>query len=363
MRIAYLPGVKSWYHNNIFESKNDFDSRKSPFIRLKKKLNEKGIIIETLDNYDVKYDVLIIHRIDVNIGRILNYIKVFPNTKLIYVVTEEASVCPIHSINKLKILNFDAVLTWRSTDDKRFLKYYYPNPKLIFNPKCKFNERQLLCAIVSNKKSFLFNKLSLYGLRNKIITKLIKDERFHLYGPGWDHLQNKNNYFGKVKSKSEKLSLYKYSLVIENSIEEGALTEKIFDSMASGCVPIYYGCPNIQNLIPTNCFINLNINETPKSIINNIECITNEKWEEYRHNIKKFLNSAAYLKFTEYGFTKIISKSIKQVTEIESKQTYFKLLLRSILVLLLKPQHIFTKSGLKMAYEISKSILSSQTKH
>jgi len=363
MRLAYLPGVKSWYHNNIFESKNDFDSRKSPFIRLKRELKKKGILIETLDSYCVKYDILIIHRIDINIGRILNYIRIFPNTKLIYVVTEEESVCPIHSVNTLKILHFDAVLTWRSTKDKSFLKYYYPNPKLNFNSKYKFEERSLLCAIISNKKSLFFNRKSLYGLRNKIITKLLKDERFHLYGPGWNHAQHKKNYFGKVKSKAEKLFFYKYSLVIENSREEGALTEKIFDSMASGCVPIYYGCPNIHNLIPTNCFINLNINESPNSIINNLECITNKKWEEYRLNIENFLCSSSYLKFTEYGFTKIISRSITQVTEKESKQTYLKLLLRSILVLLLKPQHIFTKSGLKMAYEISKSILPSQTKH
>ena len=363
MRIAYLPGVKSWYQNNIFDGENDFDSRKSPFIRLKRELNEKGILIETLDSYGVKYDILIIHRIDVNIGRVLNYIRIFPNTKLIYIVTEETLICPIHSINTLKILKFDAVLTWKSTSDKSFLKYYYPNPKLNFNSNCKFNERDLLCAIMSNKSALFFNQQSLYGYRHKTVTKLIEDERFHLYGPGWSHLQDKKNYFGKVKSKAETLLKYKYSLVVENSIEEGAIMEKIFDSMASGCVPIYYGCPNIHNLIPTNCFINLNINESPKSIINNVECITNEKWEEYRLNIKKFLRSSSYLKFTEYGFTKIISRSITQVTEIESKQTYFKLLLRSILVLLLKPQHIFTKSGLKMAYEISKSILPSQTKH
>lgn len=363
MKIAYLPGVKSWYQNNIFESENDFDSRKSPFIRLKGELNEKGILIETLDSYVVKYDILIIHRIDVNIGRLLKYIRKFPSTKLIYVVTEETLICPIHSINTLKILKFDAVLTWKSTNDKSFFKYYYPNPKLNFKSKFKFNERELLCGIISNKSTPLYQKKTLYNFRHKTVTKLIEDEKFHLFGPGWDHLQDKKNYFGKVKSKAETLMRYKYSLVVENSIEESAVSEKIFDSMASGCVPIYYGCPNIHHLIPTNCFINFNINEPPKIMINNLKCITNEKWEEYIFNIKNFLCSSSYLKFTEYGFTKIISRSITQVTEIESNQSYLKLLLRSILVLLLKPQHIFTKSGLKMAYEVSKSILLPLTKY
>ena len=35
------------------------------------------------------------------------------------------------------------------------------------------------------------------------------------------------------------------------------ITEKVFDSMFSGCIPIYMGCPNIKEEIDPNTFIDL----------------------------------------------------------------------------------------------------------
>jgi tryptophanyl-tRNA synthetase len=37
---------------------------------------------------------------------------------------------------------------------------------------------------------------------------------------------------------------------MENSNEYDYVTEKVYDALAAGCVPIYYGAPNIGNYIP-----------------------------------------------------------------------------------------------------------------
>lgn len=67
------------------------------------------------------------------------------------------------------------------------------------------------------------------------------------------------NYRGVADDKQLTLSKYRYALCFENTYHplwtRGYLTEKILDCMASGTVPVYYGCSNIQDLVPAECFI------------------------------------------------------------------------------------------------------------
>ena len=58
---------------------------------------------------------------------------------------------------------------------------------------------------------------------------------------GW--LDNPLTYLGLSPNKLETLATYKYSLVIENSME--FMTEKLFDSLFAGTFPIYVG-PDIE---------------------------------------------------------------------------------------------------------------------
>lgn len=38
--------------------------------------------------------------------------------------------------------------------------------------------------------------------------------------------------------------------VQENSIATDYVTEKLYDAFVAGCVPVYYGAPNIEDLLP-----------------------------------------------------------------------------------------------------------------
>ncbi len=49
----------------------------------------------------------------------------------------------------------------------------------------------------------------------------------------------------EIEGKEEGLMDYKYSIVVENSIDDFYFTEKILDCFACGTIPIYWGCPNI----------------------------------------------------------------------------------------------------------------------
>ncbi|KAG5548155.1 hypothetical protein RHGRI_013751 [Rhododendron griersonianum] len=58
------------------------------------------------------------------------------------------------------------------------------------------------------------------------------------------------NHDGRV-DKVATLKRYKFSLAFENSNEEDYVTEKFFQSLVAGCVPVVVGAPNILDFAPS----------------------------------------------------------------------------------------------------------------
>ena len=66
----------------------------------------------------------------------------------------------------------------------------------------------------------------------------------------------KNNVGGKVGSKLDFDSQHRFSIACENVSQSGYTTEKIVESFAAGCIPIYWGDPNITEVFNPKAFIN-----------------------------------------------------------------------------------------------------------
>ena len=58
-----------------------------------------------------------------------------------------------------------------------------------------------------------------------------------------------NNNVGVIHNKIEFLSSYKFSIAMENTEEEGYLSQKIIDSFLSGTIPIYLENIWLMNLL------------------------------------------------------------------------------------------------------------------
>ncbi|KAM1457489.1 hypothetical protein ACFX13_035515 [Malus domestica] len=58
------------------------------------------------------------------------------------------------------------------------------------------------------------------------------------------------NRDGKAVDKVETLKRYKFSLAFENSNEEDYVTEKYFQSLVAGSIPVVVGAPNIEEYAP-----------------------------------------------------------------------------------------------------------------
>ncbi|XP_071726190.1 glycoprotein 3-alpha-L-fucosyltransferase A-like [Rutidosis leptorrhynchoides] len=97
-------------------------------------------------------------------------------------------------------------------------------------------EKALAAAFISNCAARNFRLQALEGLENLNI-------KIDSYGGCH---RNRNGNVNKV----EALKRYKFSLAFENSNEEDYVTEKFFQSLVAGTVPVVVGTPNIQDFAP-----------------------------------------------------------------------------------------------------------------
>lgn len=59
------------------------------------------------------------------------------------------------------------------------------------------------------------------------------------------------------QSKLDLIASYKFTLAFENSVARDYVTEKFYDPLIAGSVPVYLGAPNVADFAPADgCFIN-----------------------------------------------------------------------------------------------------------
>jgi hypothetical protein len=84
---------------------------------------------------------------------------------------------------------------------------------------------------------------------------LSKNRELDVYGRFNRAAFSIKKYKGICAFKYQVLREYKYNLIIENSPnEDWWVTEKIFDSLLCGCMPIYHGSRKVFDLLPHDWF-------------------------------------------------------------------------------------------------------------
>jgi len=139
-----------------------------------------------------------------------------------------------------------------------FYKYEYLD---IFTQKFLINPKQnktliVLPSLISEKKYLNY------------LEKLMKHIEFDKYFDNQIQLGKRETY-----------SKYKFVIAFENAIETDYVTEKFYDPLLAGTVPIYLGAPNIEDFAPgDNCFVDVRKFKTAKALANFIKaCYEDEQ--------------------------------------------------------------------------------------
>ena len=202
-----------------------------------------------------------------------------------------------------------------------------------------FSARPHFCTLIaSNRHANCGDNRELYSERVKAIRwfEANAPRDFVLYGNGWKVPQKRfgvigkmryrlakvppflfrrpafPSYDGPVKSKFTALSQARFSICFENARDiRGYLTEKIFDCLFAGCVPIYWGDPEVEKAIPKNCFIDFRQFQSYQALYNYLKNLSAQDYQAYQLAGQQFLVSPQFQVFSSATFAKQIIDSIK----------------------------------------------------
>ena len=252
-----------------------------------------------------------------------------------FLIAFEPSIVCKDNFNPLNASLFNRTFSWSENccggkSKNTIIKLPIPNLKFKELSSSKFLQKKVLVSISSNKGSY--EKGSLCEFKYKAYDNLFKQlgNQFDLYGYMWEQSfiswflkfirGTKSKYFlklppyykGSVKSKNEILSNYKFCLTIENMSDSSFITEKIFNAIYAGCVPIYFGAINVSQDIPPECFINLREFDNWSQLCNFLINFSVDDYEKFLISRDKFLKSNKYKSFTSKSFSRILTSTISK---------------------------------------------------
>lgn len=325
------------------------DSYFQPFIYLREKLRSVGYTLEMSDGHSLQdcawvwffdADSVGIKKGLAQCKRLVNIVTKRPQYRNLYreclaagmdkqmalFLWEPPSASPANWDPELHKL-FPLIFTWHDNyiDGRKFIKIHWPLTRQFPRvPNISFLDKKLLVNISMNK--FSRHPRELYSARRASIRYFEQNqpENFDLYGVGWNRPVNilekilpstcqiYPSYRGTVKNKWDVLPQYRFSLCYENIHDEpGWVTEKIFDCMRAGCVPIYWGAPNIVNYVDAEAFIDRRNFKTNEELESYILGINAQDYQKYQDAIKNYLASERFAKFLPSNYADTIINALK----------------------------------------------------
>jgi hypothetical protein len=216
---------------------------------------------------------------------------------------------------------FDRIFTWHDglVDGKKYFKINFPCV-LERAPAADRSPRDKLCVVIAGNKFVRPHPLELYSRRIEAIRWFEKNrpEDFDLYGVGWDApLTSKTiarallygrpgyvfarrfpSYRGTVPDKLAVLSRYKFSICFENARDiPGYITEKILDCFRAGCVPVYWGAPNVADHVPPRAFVDFRNFKSHEELHRYLKGMPETEYRGYREAIDGFLSGERAQRF------------------------------------------------------------------
>lgn len=285
-KVYIDPSSKAYYEDRLFDYADPVLNREdtlAPFIRLRQSLALQGVELHTADSLMQKEGGL--HECDYySLGMLnnYNYLRARPSVALRAFVVFEPPVVDPRLYQALPELTaaFESVYVHNiegdgyslvGVDQSKLRKLYWPQPygDVILNFWNYQDRQKRIVMINGNHKPASYNG-ELYSKRIEALVALSEFGTVDLYGRGWDRWWSRSSmwlpywrhlrvlmsiYKGPCKSKYKVLSKYDFALCFENMSMKGYVTEKIFDCLYAGTIPLYLGAKDISDLIPEGVYI------------------------------------------------------------------------------------------------------------
>lgn len=321
------PSSTAYYEDRLFDHANTVlnrDDTLAPFIRLRIALEQQGIEVHTADhlpqaNPNQRSDYY-------SLGVLDNYkqLSIHANTRLrAFVIFEPPVVDPrlYRALPELTAI-FDSVYVHNTEGDgyslkgvnqSRLRKLFYPqpHPDVLTHFWCRADRKKRIVMINGNHKPASYNG-ELYSKRIEALVALAPLGKIDLYGRGWERWWSRNALWlpywrnrrtlmsifqGACGSKFEVMSHYTFALCFENMVMQGYVTEKIFDCLYAGTIPLYLGAKDITDLIPVEAYIDCRKFSSWEEMHKQLMGMTDAAIQTMRIAGRAFIQSEQYLKY------------------------------------------------------------------
>jgi hypothetical protein len=351
------------FRDELFNSKGNQlmgDELHSPYVFLRETFSKCGIPVHTADLLPETENGA--SRIYVSLGPLQGIRKVV-NRKDTILSAFFPMECPIVEPSMYKALGrfyhlFKRIISWSDGPSlERFIGRSlrtepFRRPQSfdsVHHDIWKEHHRKFLVMINANKLPRLYWQ-ELYTERQKAVEFFSRTKDIDLYGPGWEQPSNRVGktwvpylirrvhrnaiglwqqirpdpyleaarrvYQGTTLSKSRTLGKYTFAICFENMKLKGYMSEKIFDCFFSGTIPIYLGAPDIDQHIPSDCFIDMRKFEGYSELRRYLKSLSQTDIVNYKECARAFLNSPQFTPFSNEALVDLFKRIVREDTGI-----------------------------------------------
>ncbi|MBF0270613.1 MAG: hypothetical protein HQL98_00870 [Magnetococcales bacterium] len=192
-------------------------------------------------------------------------------------------------------------------DRKKLRRFYWPIPyNTVLDAVWSHENREHRIVVINGNHRPRLRFQELYSLRIQAMCALAELQAVDLYGRGWERWWSRESmwlpywmhrkklmtiYKGSCVSKFDILKKYHFCLCFENMAMTGYITEKIFDCLYAGTVPLYLGAHDIEKYIPSEVFIDCRQYETWQDMWRDLRTISLQKIRQIKKAGRDFLHS------------------------------------------------------------------------
>jgi hypothetical protein len=315
-----------------------------------------GIEIHTDDLVDLRdAAILIFGELPTSRHEIERLRRDYPHLKLILQIVE-TPMGRDWAFDPINHSDFDAVVSYNPMldDKRRYFSFQIPAGGIgsIEIPSgAPWQERKIACLIanVPNVRPIFVRRSGLGMIRNGwrfrprtwwnyvteggslyrerlCIAKQCEDtlgDQFDIFGPGWPKAasgtSHSKGFFFSARgayegSKLELLQNYRFTITYENCLNDcGYITEKLFDALLAGCVPVYLGNKSIQKCVPEDVFVDARQFKTRLDLARFIETMSQARWRSMRDAGSAFVSTEAIRAFGSSQYARTVLDAVRCV--------------------------------------------------
>ena len=302
------------------------------FIDLRLALNQRGVLLETADRLPViKADAVLCLNVPHDGDSIWQTAE--QNGIPVYAIALESEYIHTPNADPNLLARCECIFTYRDDiiDGIKFLPIRFAQ-KLrppLYNP---WTGRKFACMVAGNKASSHPDEL--YSRRLEVIRwyDANKPNLFDLYGECWENpiptnlamrmarrLPLLSSYFapkisiyrGRISQKLNTLKGYQFCYCYENfKSPDGWITEKIFDAMFAGCIPVYWGGKNTSKHIPSKCYVDASKFSRSEALHEYLMLMSQAECFEIINSITNYLKSEDAKQFSVEAFVTTVTQRL-----------------------------------------------------